>query len=177
MFILCFEVNFGMSLRWWIYGEHPISDFGKGWDFWGSSIFLERGGGRQLLQPNFHLKYFDPCFTTSGPNGPRSPVLSSLMSDMQVVFQIHLHNNKIHIWSWYKLCIYQAFFQKLLSTPILPRGGEVWTVSGSIANDDCVVLSLPLCCGLCLTYQSSIFEGNGKCDGDVQQGQGGPGRQ
>ena len=131
--------------------------FWKRLGFWGQWDFYWSGGKGQLLQPNFHLKYFDPCFTTSGPNGPRSPVLSSLMSDMQVVFQIHLHNNKIHIWLRYKLCIYQAFFQKILSTPILPRGGEVWTVSGSIANDDCVVLSLPLCCGLCSTYQSYIY--------------------
>ena len=71
--------------------------FWKRLGFWGQWDFYWSGGGGQLLQPNFHLKYFDPCFTTSGPNGPRSPVLSSLMSDMQVVFQIHLHNNEIHI--------------------------------------------------------------------------------
>ena len=105
-------------------GSIPFQILEKVGIFGAVAFFLSRGG-TQALQPNFHLKYFDPCFTTSGPNGPRSPVLSSLMSDMQVVFQIHLHNNKIHILLRYKLCIYQAFFQKLLSTPILPRGGEV----------------------------------------------------
>ena len=83
-------------------------------------IFGQGGGAAFATQ--IHLKYFDPCFTTSGPNGPRSPVLSSLMSDMQVVFPIHLHNNKIHICSWYKICIYQAFFRNYCPLPFYPEG-------------------------------------------------------
>ena len=69
--------------------------FWKRLGFWGQCFSLERGRAAFATQLPFEI--FWPLLTTSGPNGPRSPVLSSLMSDMQVAFQIHLHNNEIHI--------------------------------------------------------------------------------
>jgi len=58
----------------------------------------ERNTGPQKDSIGESVRGVPPRFSllTLGPNGPRSPVLSSLMSDMQ----------------------------KILSTPILPRGGE-----------------------------------------------------
>ena len=149
--------------------------FWKRLGFWGQCFSLERGRAAFATQLPFEI--FWPLLTTSGPNGPRSPVLSSLMSDMQVVFQIHLHNNKTHIWSWYKLCIYQAFSETVVHSHSTQRRRGLncfwqhcyWWLC-------CLVITIMFWVVFNISILH-IFEGNGKCDGDVQQGQGSTGRQ